>query len=264
MLSCRYNGPGSVQYCRRLTSANCVIELICREGHQSLPALPLVPYALSMSTVVIYRALRDKQRDSDSAYKDISICCDALDVLSQLWTNTQGISKLARRLWKLLSMSQSANQRQWSGDGYQQATPTDEATLGGAPPASLVSSDHCNSASVDEPLNLSQITSSVNLDATPAPPLGSCSTEQSGRAGSESNEYYLHLDRAFDHLFDCGIPNIFPETTLLDFPSLPMDNNLDDSFLLSSEWTSSGLDQGNSDPNAEPQSLLESLSNSPI
>jgi hypothetical protein len=103
MLSCRYSGPGTTQYIRRLESADRVLEVISREGCEGLPPLPLVPYAMSMSTTVIYRALHDGTRDIDTAREDLYRCCDALDGLSQRWTSVRGVAKLAKRLCRLIS-----------------------------------------------------------------------------------------------------------------------------------------------------------------
>lgn len=103
MLSCRYNGPGTVQYIRRLKSADRVLAIVSREGCEGLPPLPLVPYAMSMSTTVIYRALHDGARDMIAAREDLQRCCNALDGLSQRWTSVRGVAKLAKRLHRLIS-----------------------------------------------------------------------------------------------------------------------------------------------------------------
>ena len=103
MLSCRYSGPNTEQYNRRLASADRVLEMISREGCEGLPPLPLVPYAMSMSTMVIYRALHDRVRDIGKARVDLRQCCDALDDLSERWTSVRGVAKLAKRLCRLIS-----------------------------------------------------------------------------------------------------------------------------------------------------------------
>ncbi|CAI0652365.1 unnamed protein product, partial [Colletotrichum noveboracense] len=105
MLSCRYSGPGSPQYNRRLASAGGVLKIISKEGSDRLPPLPLVPYAVSMATTVIYRALRDGQRDPETACEDLSLCCKALDVLSERWTTVKGVARLAKRLLRFIQRS---------------------------------------------------------------------------------------------------------------------------------------------------------------
>ncbi|RMZ66961.1 fungal specific transcription factor [Pyrenophora seminiperda CCB06] len=102
MLSCRYSGPGTVPYTRRFTSANLVLDLVSTEGVEVFPPLPLVPYAVSMSTTVIYRDLHDGERDINEACELLRRCCDALDVLGQRWTSVRGVTKLAKRLWRLI------------------------------------------------------------------------------------------------------------------------------------------------------------------
>jgi hypothetical protein len=103
MLSCRYSGPGTLQYIRRLASADRVREIVSHGGCDGLPPLPLVPYAMFMSTTVIYRALHDRVRDINMARQDLDQCCDALDGLSQRWTSVRGVTKLAKRLRRLIS-----------------------------------------------------------------------------------------------------------------------------------------------------------------
>ncbi|KAL2851526.1 hypothetical protein BJY01DRAFT_232942 [Aspergillus pseudoustus] len=98
MLSCRHSGPGSVQYNRRLLSADRILTIFTNEECGNLPPLPLLPYAMSMSTTVIYRAWRDVQRDLDITYRDLCRCCDVLDRLSEQWTNARGVAKLATDL----------------------------------------------------------------------------------------------------------------------------------------------------------------------
>lgn len=94
MLSCRYNGPGSAQYTRRLASADRIVHIISETG-LGLPPLPLVPYAVSMATTVVYRAWRDKVRDLHSTYTGLCLCCEALEDLSRLWRGARSVASLA-------------------------------------------------------------------------------------------------------------------------------------------------------------------------
>ncbi|CAK7204895.1 hypothetical protein SEUCBS139899_007657 [Sporothrix eucalyptigena] len=109
MLSCRYSGPGSAPYQRRFNAAMRVLDLITDGKHESLPPLPLVPYAMSMSTTIVYRALRDKQIDSMTAQRDMALCCEALDGMARLWTSVAGVAKLARRLLRLLGRPETSD-----------------------------------------------------------------------------------------------------------------------------------------------------------
>ncbi|KAL2414089.1 hypothetical protein ABEF95_004579 [Exophiala dermatitidis] len=108
MLSCRYSGPESFQYERRLDSACRTLQIIS-EGYERIPPLPLVPYAISMATAVIYRALRDGKRDYASAYGDLKRCYKTLCALSHIWTSARGVTKLTRRLLRRLSCSGDSN-----------------------------------------------------------------------------------------------------------------------------------------------------------
>ena len=63
-----------------------------------LPPLPLVPYAVSMATTVVYRAWRDKVRDLHSTYANLCLCCEGLEALSLSWTGARGFARLAMGL----------------------------------------------------------------------------------------------------------------------------------------------------------------------
>ncbi|BCS23927.1 fungal specific transcription factor domain-containing protein [Aspergillus puulaauensis] len=97
MLSCRYSGPRSPQYTRRLASADRIVHIITETGNEGLglPPLPLVPYAVSMATTVVYRAWRDKVRDLHSTYAGLCLCCEALEALSLVWTGARSVASLA-------------------------------------------------------------------------------------------------------------------------------------------------------------------------
>ncbi|KAF2159213.1 hypothetical protein M409DRAFT_61032 [Zasmidium cellare ATCC 36951] len=104
MLSCRHGRPGSGTYSRRLESAERVVALLHGKGHEDVPPLPLVPYTLSMGTSVIYRALVDGQRTPWEAQNELTKCCDSLEVFSQRWTSAKGITRLAKRLLKHITL----------------------------------------------------------------------------------------------------------------------------------------------------------------
>ncbi|KAL2849105.1 hypothetical protein BJX68DRAFT_238270 [Aspergillus pseudodeflectus] len=50
---------------------------------------------MSMSTTLLYRDWRDEPRYIDATYRDLCRCCTVLDWLSQHWTNTCSVAKLA-------------------------------------------------------------------------------------------------------------------------------------------------------------------------
>ncbi|KAK4496784.1 hypothetical protein PRZ48_012767 [Zasmidium cellare] len=104
MLSCRHGRPDSGTYSRRLESAESVVNLLHDKDHEDVPPLPLVPYTLSMATTVIYRALVDGQKAPWEAHQDLTRCCDSLDTLSQRWTSVRGITRLAKRLLRHITL----------------------------------------------------------------------------------------------------------------------------------------------------------------
>lgn len=223
MLSCRYSGPGSPQYNRRLASAGGVLEIISKEGSDRLPPLPLVPYAVSMATTVIYRALRDGQRDPETACEDLSLCCKALDVLSERWTTVKGVARLAKRLLRFIQRSLREEQPQCTCQGP--AVP-DRDTL-------VVASRNGLSNSAPDSGNAPSSARS-QLNAAPDPlhrnqsidkDLGGISEAQlqtsTGDLWDQGDVSYLQLDRAFYDMFDDGMPDIFRDPATWDFMHVP-------------------------------------------
>jgi hypothetical protein len=108
MLSCRFSGPGSAVYNRRLSSADRVLQILSQDRHRDLPPLPLIPYAMSMSTTVIYRALRNNSRSFEVAQSDLKACCSVLSMLGRQWTRAKRVAALVHRLLRDLKPSVSA------------------------------------------------------------------------------------------------------------------------------------------------------------
>ncbi|KAK4508668.1 hypothetical protein PRZ48_002407 [Zasmidium cellare] len=89
-------------YLRRLSSAEQVITILRDKAYANLPPLPLVPYVLSVATIVVYRSVIDRQRSAQDVLLAMKDCCDALDGLSRLWTSAAGFVKIAKWLFKQL------------------------------------------------------------------------------------------------------------------------------------------------------------------
>ncbi|KAK7422568.1 hypothetical protein QQX98_001591 [Neonectria punicea] len=215
MLSCRYSGPGSIQYNRRLASADRIIDIVLHVGHERLLPLPLVPYAMSMATTIIYRALRDEQRDVYSACKGLRFCCNALDSFSQQWTSAKYVAKLAKRLWRVLTKSGALNAR--AQGTSEEAVPTEAEG---------------NWAMADG--RSSMEASSGTLDKTPIQ-TGQGATRQAPSDNYQDSNFqliqswpgmdasYFQLDRAFHDLFDYSMPNVLRDPTTWNFASVVSD-----------------------------------------
>ncbi|KAF2160179.1 hypothetical protein M409DRAFT_37810, partial [Zasmidium cellare ATCC 36951] len=102
MMSCCSGLPGTDAYLRRLSSAERVIAILGDKAYIELPPLPLVPYVLSVATIVVYRSVIDRQRPVQEVLLVMKDCCDTLDGLSQLWTSASGFVKVAKWLFKQL------------------------------------------------------------------------------------------------------------------------------------------------------------------
>ncbi|KAH8171530.1 fungal specific transcription factor [Sarocladium implicatum] len=206
MLSCRYSGPGSKPYIRRLVSADRILEIVSKGGHEALPPLPLVPYAMSMSTTMIYRAFRDGQRDLKRALQDMELCCGALDALSRNWTSAKGVARLARRLWRLLSSSEKGQTK----DVAAMPPPTPH-TIRDAESNSVMSSSPA--PITRQGTAMSSTTAMTPSQVYPDPHSFDGQLPQAWGSGTS----YTQLDTAFHDLFDYGMPNVFRDPTTWEF-----------------------------------------------
>jgi hypothetical protein len=230
MLSCRYSGPGSVQYNRRLASADRILDLISHVGHEGFPPLPLVPYAMSMSTTVIYRAFRDNQRDLDSACGDLRLCYNALEAFSQRWTSARYVAKLAKRIWGVLVKSRVRNGLPDDGDEHAQKEPTSDDTGAGNSPT-IVNQRKKEVAGMKEmfsdiPLSDQTLHEQHALDGN-----GHLQRHLI-QDWPGINASYFQLDKVFDDLFDYGMPNVFRDPTTWQFTNISNDetNSLGSEF----------------------------------
>ncbi|KAJ3536309.1 hypothetical protein NM208_g6776 [Fusarium decemcellulare] len=225
MLSCRYSGPGTVHYDRRLSSADGVISLVSNGRHESLPPLPLVPYATSMATTVMYRALRDGVRDMHTACQDLRLCCDALDALSERWTSARGIAKLASRLWK---SAKSATNHQCRDNSEPLRRAHSRQSVQSSPSWEIATASDTDQNSPRQHHRASD----TNGPIMPTPV--SFYTDQSICAGHPPdnlqhysgqfvdpwfgiNTSWSQLNGAFDDLFDYGMSDVFRDPATWEF-----------------------------------------------
>ncbi|KAM5381190.1 hypothetical protein ACJZ2D_003106 [Fusarium nematophilum] len=221
MLSCRHSGPGSVHYDRRLASADGVISIVAHGQHESLPPLPLVPYATSMATTVIYRALRDGQRDVHAACSDLRLCCDALDALGERWTSAQGVARLANRLWR--STKSATTDRHPDDPESVHPRERGQSDSGWETVARQPSSrQHHRSADLVEPI----IPTPVSLYADQTLCAGHGSDNHKGQfidpwIGIDAS--CPELNGAFDNLFDYGMSDVLRDPATWEFLQLAGD-----------------------------------------
>ncbi|OAA61992.1 hypothetical protein SPI_04851 [Niveomyces insectorum RCEF 264] len=235
MLSCRYSGPGSTPYQRRFDAANRVLDIISDGRHESLPPLPLVPYAMSMSTTMIYRALRDNQLNVTTAYRSLSRCCDALDALSPLWTSVTGVTKLAKRLLGVLAQPETRTDQIDAHDSTAQN--------GGEPAAVALGETNHRPSAVAVPaqfneevgnMNNVMVPPSASWQPYPGAAAAAAATAATAAAGQPSDPRldfdrqlagewtgnqgaYSQLDAAFHDLFDYGMPNVIRDQQAWEF-----------------------------------------------
>ncbi|ERT03384.1 uncharacterized protein SPSK_08681 [Sporothrix schenckii 1099-18] len=225
MLSCRYSGPATAPYQRRLDAAVRALSLITDGQHTHLPPLPLIPYALSMATTVVYRALRDKQRDAVTSRRDLARCCEALDGLARLWTSVAAVAKLARRLLRLLGLR--AGERQPGPNHYTQ---TNVDGPNGLQTTTAVPAPDWQYANI--PLATAGVAPALDFETQlAAADSWSASSSGGGLEGLDSLEgfanfespgTYPQFDAAFHNLFDFAMPPAFREQDAWAFfPTAP-------------------------------------------
>ncbi|KAK1573151.1 uncharacterized protein LY79DRAFT_526387 [Colletotrichum navitas] len=226
MLSCRYSGPGSIQYMRRLASADCVLGIITQETPDGLPPLPLVPYAMSMSTTVIYRALRDGERLLDLAYNDLEACSKNLEALSLIWSSAKGVARLVKRLRRFIGPDMF----------YKRSLDDTECTCRN------LESESKKQVPSDSRISVANLRQEVDSDcfqppndslSSPAQAQGSLGDEDPIDTPAVQTQYnatwvgtelfYTDIDRAFYDFCDYGMPSIFRDPATLEV--LRVDDN---------------------------------------
>lgn len=220
MLSCRYSGPETTQYERRLASASRTLEIIS-DGYERIPPLPLVPYAMSMVTAVIYRALRDEKRDRTSAYRDLKCCYKTLYALSHIWTSARGVAKLTRRLLRRLSRSDDNS----TPPGISQEHTGDRSSTS---LAQILHDKHPTTAHQLNPVSGSEERNDSEMDHFSLPTAGPLLRDELGSTDAldslnqlyepwiDTPMSYPHFDMAFGNFFDDGPPNIFQDPLTWD------------------------------------------------
>ena len=187
MLSCRYSGPGSVPYNRRLAAAESILDILSEAGLEQLPPLPLIPYGASLASTMIYRAFRDSQQDYNTATRKLTLCCEVLQTLGSRWTSAQALAKLARRLLKVMAKSR---------------TPSST----GIPRPTQLIDDQGHRADA----NAHQDNTGLRAHILPVTADTGVEVYNPGVNGWDSWDVpYAQLDAAFQDMFDYGMPNAF-------------------------------------------------------
>jgi len=252
MLSCRYSGPNSAPYNRRLESAIIILDIIFHGGYENLPPLPLIPYAMSMSTTMLYRALRDGQRDIITGTKDLRQCCAALDALGRRWTSVNGVAKLAKQLLRVLDQSKFQLGQSGNISALQESSSrSDEGTVTGNHGSFGITVEHRKSecSTNVNPIVTAisdQIQTNRSLHKEQASVDNTNFQKQQTEYGPGTYASYFEIDRAFHELFDCGMPNVFGGTPTSEYLHIPNDEEgcANSDFQVPSYFASRGLEFG--------------------
>lgn len=182
-----------------------------------------------MSTTVIYRALRDGQRDLAAAYEDLRSCCDMLDALGQRWTSAKSVAKIAKRLCTISARaSQNPQLRETTqrlpNDRYADSQAASRNSLNTLARTSVEESGLVNM----EPSLTSSLTGSETI---PEEQLSRQDQLWQGQSlgpwlGTMDDPSCVPLDRAFYDLFDYSIPDVFRGPATCEF--LQLVHNEDD------------------------------------
>lgn len=250
MLSCRYSGPNSVPYNRRLESAVTILDIVFHGGCHNLPPLPLVPYAMSMSTTVIYRALRDGQRNMVTASKELRQCYAALHTFRRRWTSINGVFKLLKQVLKILDQPRlQLEQSRNTSEGQDSGTRSDMGSLMADHGAFAPEFEH---RKPEWSMNVGPV-----ITAASDPVQTNQSNYESQAAVREMifkkqlteyalgmNGSYSQIDREFCDLFDFGIPNIFRDIPTSEIFHIPNDDETceNSDFQMPSDFASRELE----------------------
>ncbi|KNG85528.1 fungal specific transcription factor [Aspergillus nomiae NRRL 13137] len=104
ILSCRYKLTGrpdgsKSSYIRQGLSAIRIHSIVATECSQDLPAIPIVPYALTLSMGVSYQQFRSSKliTHSDRAKASLEACCTLLEALGISWCSAEAMARLGRK-----------------------------------------------------------------------------------------------------------------------------------------------------------------------
>lgn len=205
VLSCRFSGPGTAHYARRLVSSDRILALIGHGGFESLPPLPLIPYAMSMSMTVLYRAFRDGERDAASTATDLQHCYDALKGLSRHWTSVRGLSRMTKRLLKhLAAQGQDGN----SGSTISLSHGMVLKANGTSVPVGESSEQSCtliNTSPAQQPIPPVYMNGYVIPQMSP----DETQCQLADLSWSDMDVSSFPFDWTINDMFDFGMPNIF-------------------------------------------------------
>lgn len=97
-------------YVRQCLSAVRVISILSMECPDSLPPLPIVPYALSLAMSVAYRQFRQSklQAHRNRAKEDLKTCCTLLNKLRSAWWSAGAMEDLGRAALSMADRSPAA------------------------------------------------------------------------------------------------------------------------------------------------------------
>ncbi|KXJ93590.1 hypothetical protein Micbo1qcDRAFT_203655 [Microdochium bolleyi] len=227
MLSCRFSAPGTAPYTRRLSSADQVLGIVMGQQVASMVPLPLVPYAMSMCTTVIYRALRDKSREYNQALADLRQCSGILNELGACWTSVRGICKLAK---KICSTTAPVEVMGADADAIN-ARAIDQSALRPGPGIAATAGDAAYSAASDPTMNLtdpnilpdSTLLGTAEVDLVPA-----YAKDDTWASHMDPSSYFL-MDSTFHLDFNTDMFSILMEDPALQELAPFIDDSIADS-----------------------------------
>jgi hypothetical protein len=167
---------------------------------------------------MIYRALGDGQREFSAACNNLSLCCTVLHSLSKNWTGVRGVSKLARKLWNVLSDSATSDPSSASATSVAQvmSPPTDNCGV----EASRYNGNTLRQHSFDDGSSVTSVYPESTRTLASPPQLSDASRSgqyEPPRPLPGFDPTFFQLDTAFNDLFDGGVPNFFRPHTAWEF-----------------------------------------------
>jgi hypothetical protein len=105
--------PTTASSVRQTLSAQRVILILSKECPSNLPPLPVIPYAVSLSMSVAYRAFRQTKvlTHKERAREELKTCCELLEEMKTAWWSAGAMAELGRAALKKAAIGRGTKKK---------------------------------------------------------------------------------------------------------------------------------------------------------
>ncbi|GES62697.1 fungal-specific transcription factor [Aspergillus terreus] len=213
ILSCRYKltdrpDGSKPSYIRQGLAAVRIHSIIATECPQTLPPLPIVPYALALSMGVSYQQFRSSKLIThfERAKASLEACCGLLEDLGVYWYSAEAMARLGRKALHQIEEAKPGPSRQGTGSR--------QPALSGQSP--IIASTHPNNAVSDTPFvnrsddqrPFSDVPSTVSSMET-HPGLETIGPQPATGFQASGMDGFADIDMLFGEFLDLSLPTNF-------------------------------------------------------